>query len=257
MSSDFDPNLHLRAPVADVPTAYALGSAVLTAIPREADRESLVRKAGRVLRVKLGILRDEWSAASKTAGGEAVRSFDSAADASWRAMSWALEACSLVRGTPEDDDRADRAKALHLRMFPNGLAFTLMAYASQWATAERMLTEIDPATERELATLIGPHYLAFARRAHEAYGKALGITQAGEDAGAGVRDPLRAVLLAIQEYVFALYATYPPSDIDNHPLLKKALAPLEAHRAAQPAKQEDKEPVTDPGLPPVEPLPQV
>ncbi len=75
------------------------------------------------------------------------------------------------------------------------------------------------------------------RRAHAAYGDALQITEAADEAPAGVREPKRQVEVAIQEYVFALFAEHRPSVPKSIPILKKALAPIDALRAEQARRQ--------------------
>lgn len=233
MSGDFDPNLYTRAPAVDVPSAYSLGVALLAALPSDEDRSSRVRASARTLRASIVALRDAWTARAKL-GSPDRRAFDVVADSSWRALSWALESLALITGTPEDDARATRASAMIARLFPEGLAFTQLAYTSQWAHADRLLSQIDAdALGTEIDRLAGAQYLGFVRRAHAAYGEALRITEAAEAEVVGVREPLRAVQIAIQEYVFALFAEHPPSQARHHAKLRRALAPIDALRASQ------------------------
>lgn len=233
MAEPFDPSVYVRPPVVDVPAAYSLGVALLAAVPGGEDRDSRARRAARTLRGAVVNLRDAWTARVKLESPDR-RGFDVVADSSWRALSWALQSVALVSGTPEDDARATRARAAIAKLFPGGLEFTQLEFASQWAHADRVLAEIDAeALERELDDLVGRRYLAFVRRAHAAYGAALKITEPAELATVGVREPLRAVQVAIQEYVFALFAEHPPSDARNHSLLREALAPIDALRASQ------------------------
>ena len=258
MTIEFDPSLYVRGVVADVPSAYSLGVGLLSAVPSEEDRDSLVRKSARGLRKSVVTLRDAWREAAK-AGRANRRPYDAAADASWRALSAGLDMVGAITGTPEDDARAARALALSQRIFPEGLAFTQAPSATQWAPADRILVEIDGSgLAGELEELIGPRPLAFVRRAHAAYGEALTITQPADGSKIYLRDPLRGVQLAIRQYVFALFAVYPPEDPKNAALLKAALAPIDAHRAAQaraPSPSEPSEPL--PVEPPSEPVPNV
>lgn len=213
-------------------------------------------------------LRDAWSASAKR-GVHDRRAVDIVADASWRSTSFALTAKTLLSGTPEDDDEAARAAKLHARLFPDGLTFTQLTFTSQWAHADRLLSDMEKeGLTKELDKLIGKEHLAFIRRAHAAYGDALTITEAAKEAVGGVREPLRGVQVAIQEYVFALFAEHKPSNPKNHALLQKALAPIDEHRAQADAAPSTStpatpvEPVVEPGPepvgpPPDEPIPDV
>jgi hypothetical protein len=254
MTTEFDPSLYVRGVVADVPSAYSLGVGLLSAVPSSEERESLVRKSARQLRRSVVTLGDAWRAAAK-AGRVDRRPYDLAADASWRAVSAGLDMVGALTGTPDDDARASRARALSQHIFPEGLAFTQAPYTTQWAHADRILQEIDASGfDRELEELIGPRPLAFVRRAHAAYGAALQITQPDESSKVNLRDPLRGVQLAIRQYVFALLAVHPPEDAESIPLLKAALAPIDAHRASQ--VRVTSEP-SEPSEPPSEPVPNV
>ncbi|MCC6875944.1 MAG: hypothetical protein IT378_16675 [Sandaracinaceae bacterium] len=260
MTTEFDPSLYVRGVVADVPSAYSLGVSLLSAVPSEEERDSLVRRSARDLRRSVVALGDAWREAAK-AGRADRRPYDAAADASWRALSAGLDMVGAITGTPEDDARAVRARSLSQRIFPEGLAFTQAPYTTQWAHAERILEEIDGSgLDRELEELIGPRPLAFVRRAHAAYGEALTITQPADGSKVYLREPLRGVQLAIRQYVFTLFAVHPPEDPKNASLLKAALAPIDAHRAAQarapsPSEVEPSEPL--PPEPPSEPVPPV
>ncbi|WP_157068754.1 hypothetical protein [Sandaracinus amylolyticus] len=265
MTTEFDPNLYTRAPATDVPGAYSLGVAVLAAVPTDASRDSRVRASARALRASVIALRDAWTARVKI-GDPDRRAFDAVADASWRALNWALESITLITGTPADDARATRARAMLERVFPDGLAFTQLTYTSQWAHADRLLAQIDAdGLGAELDRLVGAPYLAFIRRAHASYGEALRITEAADAATVGVREPLRALQVAVQEYVFALFAEHPPSNPENHPRLRKALAPIDAFRASQQRAEPATRPAGPPGPaapepagpPPSDPIPEV
>ena len=117
--------------------------------------------------------------------------------------------------------------------------------------------------------IIHPRHLRFVRRAHAAYGEALNITKKAKVAPGGVREPKRRLELAITQYVYALFASHPPAEPENEPLLREALAPIDELRAKQqrspappPAPVPPTDPVLDPepeplGPPPTNPIPDI
>ena len=233
MASEFDPLVYTRGPVLDVPSAYSLAVAILSAVPEGDARGEGIRAAAQALRDKTVALREAWTANVKHVSIDR-RPVDNVADASWRAVSLALEATSLLQGTDEDDALARRSTALLGRLFPNGLSFTQGSFTAQWAHADRLLNDIDEdGLAEELEALVGARYLGFVRRAHTAYGEALKITEPSEAAPGGLREPKRDVERALQDYVFALFGQHRPSDAANHSLLRRALAPIDAMREEQ------------------------
>ncbi len=237
MSDELDLSLYTRAPQIDLPSGYALGIALLSAVPKEIPSGAPARAAARRLRSALMTLSEAWRAREKL-GPVDRRPFDAVADAAWRALNFRLEAAAQLSGSPELDEISAEARTLIGQLFTSGLAFITLPYPSQWAHADRLLQTIDKdGLARRIDHIAGEPYLAFVRRAHEAYGAALRITAAASEdeveVGGGVREPLRRVQAAIQEYVFAVLATLPPSKKSNVAILRRALAPIDAHRAAQ------------------------
>lgn len=266
-----DVSEYTRVPQMDVPTTYSLGCKLLSAVPTGTALTDQIRQSALGMREAAIFLRDAWTASLKH-GPADRRAFDVVADASWRSLYYALYAVSLRSGTPEDDEDAKVAQIILNRVFADGLSFTQLTYMSQWAHADRLITEIDrvpeadeepePAQEpgKALAVtidrLVGDRSLAFVRRAHAAYGDALEITKARKHAPAGVREPKRLLEVAIVQYVITLFAAHPPNSSDEkNEILAKALLPIDQVRAeqsrtpAQPAQ-----PVPPPVVPPPEPM---
>jgi hypothetical protein len=90
------------------------------------------------------------------------------ADASWRALHFALVALTLLSGDPDDEAIAERARKVIARLFgEKGLSFTQIGYTSQWAHADRLLAAIDAAPK---AGEEGPLSGAIASRSREEEG---------------------------------------------------------------------------------------
>lgn len=278
MAAIFDPNLYTRTPILDVPSAYSLGIALLTVVPSGEQRTETIRQAALGMRESVIFLGEAWTASLKY-GPADRRAFDVVADASWRSLHHAIYAVAIIPNDPDDPEAAELAKKILARFFPNGLEFTQAPYLSQWAHADRLIKDIDAAPEEDedreepwattIDAIIHPRHLRFVRRAHAAYGDALNITKKAKVAPGGVREPKRRLELAITQYVYSLFASHPPADPDNEPLLREALAPIDEVRAKQasspapaPAPVPPADPVVDPepeplGPPPTDPIPVI
>lgn len=272
----FDPNLYTRPPILDVPSAYSLGISLLTVVPAGKLRTATIRQAALGLRESVIFLGDAWTASLKY-GPADRRAFDVVADASWRSLYYALHSVAMIANDPDDPEAAKLAQQILARFFPNRLEFTQTPYLSQWAHSDRLIKDFDAKPEKDegrkhpwaktIDELVKPRHLAFVRRAHAAYGEALNITKEAKQAPGGVREPKRRVELAIAQYVFALFASHPPADPKNEPLLRKALAPIDELRDKQerspaPAPNPSIDPVLDPepeplGPPPEDPIPDI
>jgi len=62
MASEFDPLVYTRGPILDVPSAYALAVAILSAVLEGSARGEGIRAAAQALRERLVRLRDAWTA---------------------------------------------------------------------------------------------------------------------------------------------------------------------------------------------------
>lgn len=197
---------------------------------------------------------------------ESLRPVDATLDSSWVALRMALEAAARLAGT----EMGDKATYLLPRVLPRGTEFVKYSYEAQWNESENLLAVIDEeGLEAEIAALVGPHYLAFIRRAHAAFGEGLGL---GETL---VETPdTTAIAKAISEVAFAI-AEYGRRmvgiELDrNDPAsvarFKKAMAPLDRHRARQARSKGAEEDVVveppppdpeDEGVDPTQPIPPI
>lgn len=97
---------------------------------------------------------------------------------------------------------APRATVLLQTLFPTGLDFLKLPYAEEWAESERRLAMIKrDGLASELEALAGKPYLPAVKKAHTAYGAALGITDKKAATVDAVRvvEPLRASAFVLSD----------------------------------------------------------
>jgi hypothetical protein len=231
-----DLSLYITAPRLSVPTAVALGIALLSATPKpapQAVRRAAVRVRGAVLE-----LQHEWRR-HVAAGLESVatpRRADSRVDRAFRAMSMRIEALTLLDTEASPD--VGVARLAHQRLFPEGLRFLTLPYPQQWAHCDRLLATLgdDEALGADVERLVGDTVLAEVRAAQTAYGETLGITAARESVETvSLVGPLDAVRSAIVGYTLQIIAMQ-SDDPARLPAARKALAPIDELRASQAAQ---------------------
>jgi hypothetical protein len=129
---------------------------------------------------------------------------------------------------------AARAAALLTLLFSDGLGFLKLPYNEEWSESEKRLRLVDQdKLAGDIDRIAGPEFLEEVRRAHALYGKALGMT-----GGVTVADevnlaaPLRKLQQAIVSYGIKLIASANDEDPDSIAVVRAALAPIDAHRAA-------------------------
>lgn len=229
----FDPSLYVVAPRLSVPTAVALGIALLSARPKAAT-QPVRRAAGRLREAVVG-LQQGWR--QQLAAGVVSRStpkeVDNRVDRGFRALAMRLEALTILSSHAGPD--VETATRAYQRLFSGRLRFLNMAHRQQWAHCDRVLATLrdDAALAADVERLAGKVVLAEVRAAQEAYGAVLGITSAKEsDEPVPLAEPLEAVREAIVAYAIQIVAMQ-ADDPSRRPAARKALAPIDEVRAAQ------------------------
>jgi hypothetical protein len=162
--------------------------------------------------------------------------------------------------------RCPGSKAAPHTLFPEGLTFLQLAYNAEWAESQQRIARIDKDNlAGEIEELAGPEFLAEVRKAHDNYGRVLGITKAAKgNEPSNLIDPLRAVGKAIVQYALKLAGMAGDSE-KSLQMVRAALRPIDDHRAASSARrgagtgQEEGEaaPEAAPPATPATPVPEV
>lgn len=221
-----------------------LARAVLQAAPSRPSkrvRAALVgvRDAGEALRA---VARERMRTVPRN-----LQPLDAALDSGWVGLREAIESRSRLIGVPS----GARAAKLRDLLFPEGTSFVRADYRQQWAASQLHLERID---EEELAAeidaLAGPDYLPFIRRAHAAFGDALGLGADRPEAPSttAIADASSALAFAIAEYGRLLTGELDRTDPDSVATFRRAMAPIDEHRATAfgPRSRLTDEPVVEP-----------
>jgi hypothetical protein len=192
----------------------------------------LVETLGDLKNAREGLLAEiqKRSAASEL-DPKAARAADAVLDSAWSAFSTWLGAWGEI-----DNTHREAAQAAFARLFPAGLAFLTRKYKAEWAESEARLQII--AREKidvMVDALGGAPFLKALRRAHDAYGEALGITHAKPAASpsANVRDARDAALAAMRDYVAQVAATVRRRKPETEALATALLRPISAWQPAR------------------------
>ncbi|ACY15668.1 hypothetical protein [Haliangium ochraceum] len=180
------------------------------------------------------------------------KQFDQDLDAAWRAVhAWNKGFCALPYA--EYAALRDKAELIRAALFPDGLRFTRLDYAAQWVASDSRLQLIDDGLAGHFAELGGGALLAALRRAHAAFGEAMGLTAVPEEEPEQrVLEPLRAFRTQLRRYVLQVAAHLDPDDPLSEQMSDALLAPLAAYQgrgAAAPATE------SEPELDQAQPLP--
>jgi hypothetical protein len=240
----------------------ALATALVTrALAEVALPSVLVRPLERV-RQNLELLRGHAEARLPAGGpSDATESANRAADTAWAAMRWWCKGWALVP-YPEHADQAQAARVLEARIFPDGLRFTQLAFRVQWVESQSRLGVIE---KEGLAALIdtlgGQPLLDAVRKAHDDFGRALGITQVSDEpeSSALVRQGMDQLMSSMRRSILQVTAHADSGEAEGATLASALLQPIKTwkSRPATPAAGDDA-PVTQPApTPPAADLPSV
>lgn len=219
--------------------AVALGAHVLSAA------EGLKKDKGfpKDLQKPLDILSDKHAALSAVVSGS-VLSVEVPKGASLAVLDNALDNCwggtddrLLGLSRLPNEPKAVEAAALRARLFPDGLKFLTYEYKVEWAESKARLDAID--AEKlgpEIDRLAGKEFLPAIRKAHAAYGEALGLSGASAAPvldQAVLRTTRDEFLNALRRYVTKIVAFGDDDTAEGEAVMKALLWPIDEWLAAQ------------------------
>ena len=229
MSRSYEPSDIVQLPRLGVPDATALGASMATRARAVDSLPPLVAHSFTRLEDALDDLR--VAAQVRVVGVEsgAARESDRVLDSTWSAThQWCLGWCRLPP-LPRHFESIQAATTLRDRLFADGVKFILLKHRVQWFESQ---TRLDIIEDEDLGPLFaqlgGASILEGLQEAHEAYGKALGITAISEDdaPAASLREHLFAFLDALRRYVIQVSAHADQDDAEARELAAALLAPL-------------------------------
>jgi hypothetical protein len=226
MTTQIDPVLYLRFPKLDVAGALFLAKVLLQRVPKGSSAS--VRKSASILTESLDDLREKWARQS-VPGSRKLQPLARRLGGAWAAVRDRLLA---YEASPEGDVDRVRARTIHDVLFPDGLEFVLMPFTHLHGETERRLLMIDErGFAKDLARLVGDHFLGVLRMAYQVAGDALGVNKAVKpEVPVLVVEPLRVLTDAISGYALQLLAVA-RLDPEKREAIVFALAPIDEYRA--------------------------
>lgn len=224
---DFSAFHSVRLPNLDANAAQSLGRAILAAAEgatlSEGAREALDDVAA-ALDALVDVARNRLSPIDE--GKPDTRQADIDLDAAWSSTHGLLTAWAKLPNEP----KAKLASELRARLFPDGLKFTQLRFATQWSESDIRLALI----EKERLDVIfealgGAEFLKALRDTHRVYGDALGITKAQElpSPEPNLRESIARLADALRVYVLQVTAMIRKGDPQSAELAETLLAPIE------------------------------
>ena len=129
-----------------------------------------------------------------------------------------------------DPEYVVHAETLKSALFPDGVSFINLPYLGEWSESDlRIRTIKEKKLEPHFKALGGEVYLRAIKTAHEAYGKALGVTEntkAPAPPPADVREALLETHDAIREYVAKVMATVSKKKPNSAEIAASLLEPI-------------------------------
>ncbi|UJR84200.1 hypothetical protein [Sandaracinus amylolyticus] len=256
MTIDFQP--YSRPPRIDALRGIALAIQLLRVAPARPSRP--VARALRKVRSTAVDLQTEVKARGRTRP-ESLRPLDSAFDGSWSALRDRLAAWSKVQSASFERPR-ERAEQLLAAYFSDGVQFVTLAYEAEWVYGEQLLERFDEeGALADIERLAGAEFVANVREQQAALGAALGLTgkRGTEEVAStsGLAERVSALASAIADYTRRLSGEVETDDPKSVAAFRKAVAPLDAHRAATAPKASGGETPSEPAEPvdPSQPIP--
>lgn len=231
MADDFDPTPYVRPPVLDMASGFALGVALLAAVPKPAPEA--VKVAARKLRKDTVALQTAWLKSDALPTAPDKRKADMRIDNAWGILLDRLEAYAFLpsAGYP----KAARARELVDAISGPDREWLKLAYEAEWAESAKRLKKIaDDGLTNDVNALAGPEFLAEVIAAHTAYGIAIGVTEAAPEViQVNLAAPLRRVSRSIGHYGLAVASTVDDENPETITAARKALRPIDEFRDGQ------------------------
>jgi hypothetical protein len=160
-------------------------------------------------------------------GGVDTVQLDRNLDGCWSGLNDFFTTFTKLPGVPQ----AVEAASLQSAILPGGLKFILLPYELEWAESETRIQRIEKnKLDARVEALGGGIFLASIKKAHAAYGKALGMTGPTTPGAAApsIREPLDAFAAALRTYIVKVMGSVESDEPETQALADKLLLPLAA-----------------------------
>ena len=228
--SSYSPADVIQLPRLQASGAMALGGQLLSAA--KPHKKALSRSIAKALgafdaqhTALTAAIRDQ--VLPEPAGGVDTVQLDRNLDSCWSGLCDFLTAFTKLPGVPQ----AAEAASLQAAILPGGLKFILLPYELEWAQSDIRLQRMEKnKLDARVEALGGSIFLESLRKAHAAYGKALGMTAplAQGAAAPSTREPLDAFAAALRTYIVKVMGYVEDDEPETKALVDKLLQPLTA-----------------------------
>jgi hypothetical protein len=227
-SSFLDVASYIRPPRVGVASGLSLAKMLLLRVPRRPGKGVLM--AAKALATAVVATEAAWKERTKSKPAGGARQADVRLDRAHATVQARLSHYEIFE--PARPDRMTSSTLL-ARLYPDGLGFLKLAWVEEHAESERRLQIVEEEELREdLERLVGEPFVAELFEAHEAYGKALGITEEKQPAPElSMVEPLRMMVQLISDYALQVLA-FGKLDPDRAVAARRALAPIDVFRQA-------------------------
>lgn len=160
-------------------------------------------------------------------GGIETPQLDRNLDSCWSGLNDFFTAFIKLPGVPQSVEAA----SLQASVLPGGLKFILLPYELEWAESETRIQRIERyKLDARIEALGGGVFLESIKKAHAAYGKALGMTAptAPGAVAPSIRAPLDAFAAALRTYIVKVMGHVEDDEPETQALADKLLQPLAA-----------------------------
>lgn len=241
----------VQLPRMSVVDGMALATALVSRADAAGELPGPVGRARDGLRAALDDLRVVAQAQAQEAENSSKQPWDRAFDATWAA---AYHWCRGWRRLPHPEHAAqvEAGARIETALFSEGLRFTRQTYHAQWAASQTRLDRIEnEGMDQDFATLGGQPILDAIRKAHDDFGRAMGLTEASDGTTETLRDGLDRLRERMRRYVLQLVAHADPEAPETEALADDLLLPLTTWKTRSSAPAEEAapapgEPVTPP-----------
>ncbi|HWN66138.1 MAG TPA: hypothetical protein VNM90_00795 [Haliangium sp.] len=199
---------------------------------------SITRELGRMRR-SLEALRESAETQVQEQGqSDSHEPWNRSLDAAWAALRWWCRGWSLLPHA-EHAGQAALARRLEAVLFSDGLRFTQLPFRTQWVESQTHLGVIEKEALGAVITALGGELILSAvRKAHDDFGRALGLTEAtGAASTATLRESRDELVDTLRRYVLQVTAHADPDDPASMALADDLLLPIKTWktRATTPA----------------------
>lgn len=240
----------VQLPRMSVVDGMALATALLSRADAAGELPAPVAHARDLVRSALDALRVVAQTQAQEAENSSKQPWDRVFDATWAA---AYHWCRGWRRLPHPEHaaQAEAGARIETALFSDGLRFTRQTYHAQWAASQTRLDRVTrEGLEQDFAALGGQPILDAIRKAHDDFGRAMGLTEASDGPTQTLRDGLSLLRERMRRYVLQLAAHADPEAPETVDLADDLLLPLTTWKTRSSAPADAAPAPAEPAPPP-------